>query len=248
MGVKVKSESRLMTGKKSISSQSLFHFTGSLSILKKILKDQHFLVRECEEHHWGGYKFSVPMACFCDIPLSKISSHISQYGCYGIGMSSQWANKKKLCSMIYVRNKSELSNWVNKTLERIATHSDDTVNVETIYLLSRIKKYKGIVPNKQGDKTNKEKYITFYDEREWRFVPKRLTIQDIKISKEYENLDLQDKEKLPFTLSDIEYIIIKNESERKDIIKAINKIKSEKDSLDILKSKILTVKQIEQDF
>lgn len=248
MGVKVNSESRLMTGKKSISSQSLFHFTGSLSILKKILKDQHFLVRECEEHHWGGYKFSVPMACFCDIPLSKISSHISQYGCYGIGMSSQWANKKKLCSMIYVRNKSELSNWVNKTLERIATHPDDTVNVETIYLLSRIKKYKGIVPNKQGDKTNKEKYITFYDEREWRFVPKRLTIQDIKISKEYENLDLQDKEKLPFTLSDIEYIIIKNESERKDIIKAINKIKSEKDSLDILKSKILTVKQIEQDF
>lgn len=127
-------------------------------------------------------------------------------------------------------------------------HSDDTVNVETIYLLSRIKKYKGIVPNKQGDKTNKEKYITFYDEREWRFVPKRLTIQDIKISKEYENLDLQDKEKLPFTLSDIEYIIIKNESERKDIIKAINKIKSEKDSLDILKSKILTIQQIEQDF
>ena len=81
-----------------------------------------------------------------------------------------------------------------------------------------------------------------------KLIQQTLTIQDIKTSKEYENLDLQDKEKLPFTLSDIEYIIIKNESERKDIIKAINKIKSEKDSLDILKSKILTVKQIEQDF
>ena len=237
-----------MSEKRSISSESLFHFTDSLSTLKKILNSQHFLVRECEEHHWGGYKFSVPMACFCDIPLSQISSHTKQYGCYGIGMSSRWANDKKLCSMIYVRNKSDLSKWVCNTLKRIAMHSDDTVNVETIYLLSRIKKYKGIVPNKQGDKTNKEKYITFYDEREWRFVPKRLTIQDIKISKEYENLDLQDKEKLPFTLSDIEYIIIKNESERKDIIKAINKIKSEKDSLDILKSKILTIQQIEQDF
>ena len=248
MGVKVNSESRLMTGKKSISSQSLFHFTGSLSILKKILKDQHFLVRECEEHHWGGYKFSVPMACFCDIPLSKISSHINQYGCYGIGMSSQWANDHKLCSVIYVRNKSELSNWVNKTLRRITMNRNCMVCEETIYILSRIKKYKGIIPNKKDDKTCKGKYITFYDEREWRFVPKRLTIQDIKTSKEYENLDLQDKEKLPFTLSDIEYIIIKNESERKDIIKAINKIKSEKDSLDILKSKILTVKQIEQDF
>lgn len=248
MGVKVKSESRLMTGKKSISSQSLFHFTGSLSILKKILKDQHFLVRECEEHHWGGYKFSVPMACFCDIPLSKISSHINQYGCYGIGMSSQWANKKKLCSMIYVRNKSELSNWVNKTLERIATHPDDTVNVETLYLLSRIKKYRGKIPNKKGDKTGKEELVFFYDEREWRFVPKKLTIQDIKIRKEDELSDLQNIDELPFELLDIKYIIIKNESERKEMIDAIDKKKSDKKSLNLLKSKILTVQQIEQDF
>ena len=244
----MKSENRLMTGKKSISSQSLFHFTGYLSILKKILKDQLFLVRECEEHHWGGYKFSVPMACFCDIPLSKISSHINQYGCYGIGMSSKWANKKKLCSMIYVRNNSELSNWVNKTLERIATHPDDTVNVETLYLLSRIKKYRGKIPNKKVDKTGKEELVFFYDEREWRFVPKKLTIQDIIISKEDEFRCLQNIDKLSFELSDIKYIIIKNESEREEMVKTIDGIDSEKDSLDILKSKILTVQQIEQDF
>ena len=53
---------------------------------------------------------------------------------------------------------------------------------------------------------------------------------------------------LSFKLSDIKYIIIKNESERKEMIKTIDGIDSEKDSLDILKSKILTVQQIEQDF
>lgn len=150
--------------------------------------------------------------------------------------------------MIYVRNKSELSNWVNKTLERIATHPDDTVNVETLYLLSRIKKYRGKIPNKKGDKTGKEELVFFYDEREWRFVPPKLTIQDIKISKEDELLVLQDIDKLFFELSDIKYIIIKNESERKVMIDALDKGKNDKKSLNLLKSKILTVQEIEQDF
>ena len=237
-----------MAGKNSISSQSLFHFTGTLKTLKTILKSQHFLVRECEEHHWDGYKFAVPMTCFCDIPLSKISAHTEQYGCYGIGMKSKWANSKKLCSMIYVRNESELSKWVNKTLKQIATHRADTVNMETIYLLSRIKKYKGKILNKKDDKTDKEKCVTFYDEREWRFVPEKLNIKDIKISKEDEILDLQNKEKLPFELSDIEYIIIQKESELKGMINTIDKLKGDKKTLNMLKSKILTVQQIEQDF
>lgn len=62
------------------------------------------------------------------------------------------------------------------------------------------------------------------------------------------SVDLQGEEMLSFKLSDIKYIIIKNESERKEMIKTIDGIDSEKDSLDILKSKILTVQQIEQDF
>lgn len=248
MGVKVKNESQLMPEKNHISSKSLFHFTDSLSTLKKILKSQYFLVKECEEHHWDGYKFTVPMACFCDIPLSKISSHTDQYGCYGIGMSSEWANRMKLCSVMYVRTESDLSKWVAKTLREITTHSDCTISKEALYLLSRIKKYKGKVPNKKGNMADKEKCVTFYDEREWRFVPEKLTIQDIKIKKEKEHLDIQDKDELHFRLQDIKYIIIKNESERKEIINVIGKFNSKKDILNILKSKILTVKQIKQDF
>ena len=237
-----------MVEKKSISSQSLFHFTTSLSTLKKILKSQHFLVRECEERHWGGYKFSVPIACFCDIPLSKISSHTGQYGCYGIGISSKWANNNNLCSAIYARGESDLAKWVEKTLRKITRKHDYKVSEETIYILSRIKKYRGLTPNKKDGKTEKETYVTFYDEREWRFVPKNLNIKDIKISKKDGYFDLQNKGELHFELSDIEYVIIKNESERNDIINAIDKLKSKKDTLDILKSKILTVQQIERDF
>ena len=237
-----------MVEKKSISSQSLFHFTASLSTLKKILNSGYFLVRECEERHWGGYKFSVPMACFCDIPLSKISSHTAQYGCYGIGMSSKWANNKNLCSVIYARRESDLANWVGKTLRKITTSHDYKVSEEAIYILSRIKKYRGQTINKKDGKTKEEKRITFYDEREWRFVPKNLNIKDIKISKKDGYFDLQNKGELRFELSDIECVIIKNESERNDIINAIDKLKSKKNILDILKSKTLTVQQIERDF
>lgn len=248
MGVKVKNESHLMMEKSHISSKSLFHFTDSLSTLKKILKSQYFLVKECEEHHWGGYKFTVPMACFCDIPLSKISSHTDQYGCYGIGMSSEWANRMKLCSVMYVRSESDLSKWVTKTLREITTHHDCTISKEALYLLSRIKKYKGKVPNKKGNMADKEKCVTFYDEREWRFVPEKLTIQEIQIGKKDDQFVIQERGKLPFELSDIEYIIVKSESDLKDIIKAINKLEEDEETLDMQKSKILTVQQIEQDF
>lgn len=239
-----------MEGKSSISSLSLFHFTDSVGTLGKILTSKCFHVNECEEHHWGGYKFSVPMVCFCDIPLSKIAYHTTQYGCYGIGLSEEWANSNKLCSVIYVRNNSELSKWTDKKLKDIATKPNCVVSAETIYILSRIKKYKGKISNTKGEKTNKKKFAKFYDEREWRFVPNNLKLQNIQIGKENDKFEFQDPSytKLQFNLSDIEYLIVKNESERINIINVIDKIKDEKEALAILKSKIQTIQQIKRDF
>lgn len=143
-----------------------------------------------------------------------------------------------------------MSKWTDKKLKDIATKPNCVVSAETIYILSRIKKYKGKISNTKGEKTNKKKFAKFYDEREWRFVPNNLKLQNIQIGKENDKFEFQDPSytKLQFNLSDIEYLIVKNESERINIINVIDKIKDEKEALAILKSKIQTIQQIKRDF
>lgn len=238
-----------MAEKRNISSLSLFHFTNSLQTLERILTSRHFIVSYCEERHWGGYKFSIPMACFCDIPLSQIAAHINRYGCYGIGLNDKWDNSKKLSSVIYSRPESELSRWVTKTLKNIACGKINAISDEAIYLLSRIKKNYGKFAHNKKNKAEKEELVCFYNEREWRYVPKNLKIEDIKVGKENEDFELPQKEEfLTFDFSDIKYIIIGSECEREKIIKHINKIKTEEKERDLLKSRIISTAQIMQDF
>ena len=238
-----------MAEKRIISSSSLFHFTSSLQTLEEILSSQHFIASYCEERHWGGYKISIPMACFCDIPLSQIAAHINRYGCYGIGLNDKLENSKKLSSVIYSRPKSELSRWVKKTLKNIACGKINAISNEAIYILSRIKKNYGKFAHDKKDKTEQEKLVCFYNEREWRYVPKNLKAKDIKVGRENEDFKLSSNgEYLDFDFSDVKYIIIKNECEREKIIKYINNIITEEKERDLLKSRIISTAQIMQDF
>lgn len=83
-----------------ISSKSLFHFTSTFSNLRAILTSGELRASYCTEHYWNSYKFSLPMACFCDIPLSQIGEHITKYGSCGLGFKSSWSEVAKLSSVI----------------------------------------------------------------------------------------------------------------------------------------------------
>ncbi|MPR36924.1 abortive infection system antitoxin AbiGi family protein [Salmonirosea aquatica] len=81
-----------------VSSSSLFHFTSGGSETLKLILENGFLVKKSNETYpitapekvinlqggSGHYKtlemnYSIPMVCFCDIPLSIISKHAEIY-------------------------------------------------------------------------------------------------------------------------------------------------------------------------
>ena len=231
-----------------ISSAALFHFTSQFEYLESILFDG-FWPRYCIEYGWGDQgdrNFAVPMVCFCDIPLSQIHNHIKLYGGYGIGMSKEWAINNKISPVHYLIKGSFVTEVLNK-LRKKAEKEDVKEH------LTFIKKYKGVMyrKNKQGKYKKYEDYI-YYNEREWRYVPKIDPIcvgaKEYKIKEDKLNEESH-KHLLKFASTDIKYLIVKTEKQRMDLLKTINKkYNATEEEITLLKSKIITCEQILNDF
>lgn len=85
----------------SISPSTLFHFTNK-SGLKGILKD-NFKMKYCLEklpNRKESGSIAIPMVSFCDIKISEIKEYIEKYEKYGIGLSKEWANEKKIITCL----------------------------------------------------------------------------------------------------------------------------------------------------
>ena len=236
-----------------ISSNTLFQFTSQRDTLEKILDSKFLWPRYCTEYFWKEYRFSLPMTCLCDIPLSQIATHIKHYGKFGIGISKDWANKvHELSTVIYTRTNSILYKEVLSVLKK--HFSGEELSAGEIFLLSRVKKYSGNTYCSPNGKRELVRKVRFYDEREWRFVPAKLSSSDICVEK---NQDIKpssgDNDKTKgypqFEYSNIRYLIVKDDSERVRLIDYIDdRLKNKTNNITLLKSKILTVKQIEEDF
>lgn len=126
--------------------------------------------------------------------------------------------------------------------------------------LSFLKAYEGRF---WKNKNYLEEEVRFYDEREWRFVPvfedmirhdvphylekdKFLNVQYRNNANKLVNLFFN----IPFKPNDIKYIIIENESEILDIMDKISDIKGKfsTNEVNILKTRIITMEQILNDF
>lgn len=241
-----------------ISSNTLFHFTKEFDTLIQILKSGGFWARYCEEYGWGAKEnidFAVPIACFCDIPLSQIEEHTSFYGSYGIGLSKEWAiANKHISPVFYLTNNSIAKSTINSIRRYCVKNTKLPKNVEeaNYRFFSLIKKYNGKTKDKEGN----IKIRTFYNEREWRYVPK-LSAKDSFFRIAEKKVDLaKESEKTRnylalFTPNDIKYLIVANENDRIELLKILDNIYGNNISLNtctLLKSKILTCEQIKQDF
>lgn len=233
-------------------SQTLFHFTKNIDILKSILK-YGFWPRYCSEDvRWLGYpgfnSVAYPMVCFCDIPLSKIEEHVEFYGYFGIGMTKHWSLRNSLTPVLYFSEPSLLKSTLVNIANAIGKGSSDE-RAEIRYLLAYSKPTEGemIV---DGKLVSKE----FYLESEWRCVPRHSAIKDCLDEKEFDDDNARkDNDRsagnncsLTIEPSDVKYVFVKSDA---DIPNIVNFIQTELDhfpsaSLKILMSRVVSLESI----
>ncbi len=95
----------------------------------------------------------------------------------------------------------------------------------------------------------------YYDEREWRYIPKKLKANCcIPFRKDTDLDEWNNKAKaycIKPDLGDIKYLIINSEDERMVLLEKLDRLfggHKTADEIALLKSKILTCKQIKEDF
>ncbi|WP_103070843.1 abortive infection system antitoxin AbiGi family protein [Aquimarina sediminis] len=255
----------------------IFHYTGQFDWLKKILKNG-FAPSYCEETI-NNSTYYIPMVSFCNIPLKDVDNYM-HYGKYGIGMSMEWAIKHQLSPVIYIHENSPIKDLYdttfNLTMEQFIkkslfdsynkhkkiTNKEYPLTEEQILNLYSISQ-KTVQFLKNWKTKHKGNEIITYQEREWRFIPNLKKVEELEIIKEdddefsdYKNKRIK-KPHLPDYLlqieniTDIRYITIKNENQRPEIIKILEKKFGEpnlKNSIISGKLVILTENQLHNDF
>lgn len=220
-----------------ISSTTIFNFTDRFEFLINNLTEGFYCSDTYEKLPISNNGYRVPMACFCDIPLSLIKEHFDWYGRYGIGIKRSFARENGVKPVWYVTSESPLV----KSL----INNKDLNEYERKHLLPYLKQYTGRQEYKDGENKRKK----FYDEREWRYIPDNSLVEIFFGTSKSKNSPRKiEQQRMKLDLSAIEYIIIDNEKEFDKIIPVLKDLSNEKVRYEFLLSKIMTSKQIEKDF
>ncbi|MBO2689012.1 abortive infection system antitoxin AbiGi family protein [Shewanella algae] len=240
-------------------SHTLFHFTKSRDTLKLIMKNG-FWPRYClEDINWldeeGHEYIAYPIVCFCDIPLSRIQEHVGFYGDFGLGLTKEWAESNGLNPITYIspgNNLSDAYNELNDHANKLDEEDSALAKITMRYLYSHTKPIEGFMVV-DGSPVKKE----FYQESEWRFVPKSSDIKEYLLKKSFDDSgelkeanDLTREHcSLKFTPKDIKYIFVKSDTDIPDVINFIN---TEMDSfpnadLKVLMSRVTSLESISND-
>ena len=210
-----------------LSSNTLLHQTSKKS-LEFFIEKKGFPLSYCREFLRSSHltpAAAFPMICFSDIPLSELHEHLCRYDDYTIGMKKDWAKKNYLNPVLYFEEKSIFTrSLVEKFDFSMQTFFADNKNEDLrdefyyyLYLLAFSKNYEGELKTK---KVHYENY-RFSDEREWRYVPQVAEVDHLWFYKTYDNYNANkesynneiSKYRLNFELTDISFIIVKNEDE-----------------------------------
>lgn len=225
------------------SASVLCNYMKKLEYLTLVLQNQAIIPRYVIEPLGylkieGLNSIAFPMTCFCDIPFSKVGSHMALYGRYGIALDKQQIIEKfKVQPIHYMNPQSPLINdfkeaFVSYYKSEKRVHEEDMVLLN--YVLSTLLYMK---PISGIEKINGEmKTYIFKDECEWRYIPTinfpegiPLLIKEDQITEKGKNTYSKVLEKHPetwikFSWEDVKYIIVPDEPALKKIVEVIKEL------------------------
>ena len=244
-----------------ISANTLFHFTSRYDTLISILQSRFFPRLCLERGLWypGDKKWAIPMACFCDIPLSNIDEQTQKYGNYAIGIKKTWAIEQRVTPILYVPDNSsfighglDALNWSLELSEKDADHLSERL-ARVMYMFFMMKPYEGY-----QERDVKRKKVCFYDEREWRYIPpiggdrlNFLTEEKFNDITQRESFNaFNEQYGVDFNPDVINYIIVEKEDEIVPLIHELRSIKGNfsHNSVELLSSRIISMDRIREDF
>ncbi|MEO8150295.1 MAG: abortive infection system antitoxin AbiGi family protein [Bacteroidia bacterium] len=245
-----------------LSSNTILHTTDKKGLCG-ILKELNFRLKYCNEMVLAGgnnLNTAFPMVSFSDFPVSELKYRDS-YGRYGIGLKKAWARTNKLNPVLYVEKKSLLISYYYKQFKSIdlkENRIDNDWRDTVFHILSYMKNYQGNLKIERL-KINKKNY-RFSDEREWRYVPSKEVLKKHNIPSFYEGEYYSKNKircnqkllplKLPFSIKDINYIIVNRENEIEEFINYITEYHKGLTSVEShsLCSRIISMTRIKYDF
>ena len=232
-----------------ISSNNLFHFYPEFQYLKQAI-NEGLWPRYFIEKKWSAKDIAIPMFCFCDIPLSQIKDHIDEYGHYGIGVTKDFARDNKITPVTYLSQDSVLMDKLSYFIStfNVPSFNHKQMNVDEL-MLYYVKKVSGY----NSDDELKRK---FYDEREWRYIPQISHDVHLELlTGEYDEKEIVNEYsertkgcKIKLKPNNIAYIIVCNENEVRETIKVLQERFENQRLLEQLYTRIITIKQIKEDF
>ena len=175
------------------------------------------------------------------------------FGSYGIGFRKDWGIDNKISPVSYVHENSIASTTIDNiinTINKSTLASDKNLTTNLGEIVKFLKPYRGFYQkgNRQSDS------ITFYDEREWRYIPKEkkyevFPIRTVGINKIITrfNAELQGKA-LKFDYKDIKYIITETDDDKADLIKFFRKNIFTPKEREHLLSRIISIEEIRLNF
>lgn len=254
-----------------LQADALFNFTNQLDFIISPLKNKMISPRYCIEdvsylNCSKVQKICIPMKCFCDINIHRLSKHMSAYGMYGLAFTKQWGINNGIAPVRYINSNSELVKDFSKAFSiALGISKDSQTDNEKIlknYLaheLMYFKPYSGIGKRENGEDGEK----CFMDECEWRYVP---DVSKIGFNQLYFNNEILSQGRdyftslsdfmnsnpdvsLKFEYSDLKYIIV---NDKEDFIKLTNVIDKDRDISNLEKrliySKIIIWEESRGDF
>lgn len=252
---------------KSLSSNTLFHFTDSIENLYSILINDFYPRYSLEFYSLFFPKSrekAIPMVSFCDIPLSQVINHSRIYGSYALGMTKKWGLKNEISPAIYVYKNSRISLAYQKIEDAILFDEKTEISLEGRMAVNEIYRYLKPYEGRLWRHGKLQRLrVRFYDEREWRYIPSYQLLAKHKVSgalsrDKYSNDEIRNDKnkkleqfKLTFQPKDIKYIIVKNEKEILEMLDNVINIKRGKFSyrdVQLLTTRIITMEQILDDF